>query len=194
MPVRVFKKEEKEELKQKMLKAGLPLLKEYGMTHMSVAKITEAAGIGTSTFYNFWKNKEEYVVALSEFQEEQIMRMVLRPEMLAGKQKPGKEEVRKYLKALTDENVSMIPWLTLQDEAGIFTHTDVLVPDEQKESEKTLSLLSGVAGVRKDIHPAVIANLVKILALTIESRQELHASAYEKTTDCLIECILNQIF
>lgn len=194
MPVRVFKKDEKEELKRKMLEAGLPLLKEYGMKHMSVAKITEAAGIGTSTFYNFWKNKEEYVAALSEFQEEQIMRMVLTPEMLAGKQKPGKEEVRKYLKTMTDESVSMIPWLTLEDEAVIFAHTDALVPDDVKESEKTLTLLSSVAGVRKNIHPAVIANLVKILALTVESRQELHVSAYEKTTDCLIECILNQIF
>lgn len=37
----------------KMLEAGFDLLKEYGMTHMSVAKITEAAGIGVSTFYNF---------------------------------------------------------------------------------------------------------------------------------------------
>lgn len=194
MPVRVFTKEEKEALRQKMLEAGLPLLKKYGMTHMSVAKISDAAEIGTSTFYNFWRNKEEYVASLADFQEYQILRKILTPEMKAGKRKPGKEEVRKYLKALVDESVSIIPWLTIEDESRIFRHTDALVPDVKKESEKTKAFLADVQGVRKDINPGVIANLVKILALTAESRTELHSSVYEDTINCLIDAILNQIF
>lgn len=194
MPVRVFTDEEKEALKQKMLAAGLPLLKRYGMTHMSVAKITSAASIGTSTFYNFWRNKEEYVAALAEYQERQILRRILTPEMLAGTEKPGRKEVRKFLKALVDENVSIIPWLTLSDESALFHHTDAFLPDESKESEKTRTLLAGVEGARDDIDPAVIANLVKILALTAESREELHLSAYDMTIDCLIDSILRQIF
>lgn len=194
MPARVFNEEEKESLKWKMLDAGLPLLKQYSLTHMSVAKITDAAGIGTSTFYSFWKNKEEYVVSLSDYQETQILQKILTPEMKAGKVKPGKEEVRRFLKALTDESVSIIPWLQLEDEARLFQHTDALLPDEDKESEKTYHLLAMVEGAKEDIHPAVIANLVKILALSVESASELHSSAYNETIDCLIDTILDQIF
>ena len=54
MAKRVFTEEERTEYREKMLAAGFDLLKQYGMTHMSVAKITEAAGIGVSTFYNFF--------------------------------------------------------------------------------------------------------------------------------------------
>lgn len=194
MPIRVFKEEEKEALRRKMLAAGLPLLKKYGMTHMSVAKITDAASIGTSTFYNFWKNKEEYVVALGSFQEYQILQQVLTPEMTAGTRKPGKAEVRKFLTLLVDDSVSIIPWLTLSDESLLFRKTDAFIPDEEKESAKTMRLLSGVEGVRRNIRPAVIANLVKILALTAESRAELHTSVYHETIDCLITTILDQIF
>lgn len=194
MPVRVFKEEEKEELKEKMLEAGLPLLRKYGLKHMSVARITDAAGIGTSTFYNFWKNKEEYTAALSDYQETKILLKILTPEMKTGKKKPGKEEVRQFLKSLSDESLSIIPWLTPEDESRLFHKTDALIPDEEKESQKTRKLLSMVEGVREDIHPAVIANLVKVLALTIESRKELHASAYEETIDCLIDAIMHQIF
>ena len=61
MAKRVFTEEERAEYREKMLDAGFDLLKQYGMTHMSVAKITEAAGIGVSTFYNFFASKEEYV-------------------------------------------------------------------------------------------------------------------------------------
>lgn len=61
MAKRVFTEAERAEYREKMLAAGFDLLKQYGMTHMSVAKITEAAGIGVSTFYNFFPSKEAYV-------------------------------------------------------------------------------------------------------------------------------------
>ena len=61
MPTHIFTDEEKENLREKMLEAGFPLLKHYGMTHTSVAKITQAAGIAVGTFYSFWKNKEAYM-------------------------------------------------------------------------------------------------------------------------------------
>jgi len=60
MPIRVFDTDERERLRERMLEAGIPLLREYGMTHM-VEKITTAAGIGKSTFYNFFDSKEAYV-------------------------------------------------------------------------------------------------------------------------------------
>ena len=56
-----FSEEEKEEIKQKMIEAGLPLLREKGIIHMSITKLTEAAGIGKSTFYNFYETKEDFV-------------------------------------------------------------------------------------------------------------------------------------
>ena len=67
MAKRVFTEEERAEYREKMLDAGFDLLKQYGMTHMSVAKITEAAGIGVSTFYNFFASKEEYVYEVLQY-------------------------------------------------------------------------------------------------------------------------------
>ena len=78
MPIRVFKEEEKESLKLKMLQAGFPLLQKYGMTHTSVAKITEAAGIAVGTFYHFFKNKEEYMYELIRFQRVNGIRRFVR--------------------------------------------------------------------------------------------------------------------
>ena len=39
-----------------MPEAGFPLLKEYGMTHTTISKLTEKAGIAKVTFYHFWKD------------------------------------------------------------------------------------------------------------------------------------------
>ena len=72
MAKRVFTEEERAEYREKMLDAGFDLLKQYGMTHMSVAKITEAAGIGVSTFYNFFASKEEYVYEVLQYRRRKI--------------------------------------------------------------------------------------------------------------------------
>ena len=61
MPIRVFSEEEKSDIKEKMFEAGMELIKNYGLTHASVTKITNAAGIGKSTFYNFFESKEEEI-------------------------------------------------------------------------------------------------------------------------------------
>ena len=114
MAKRVFTEKERTEYREKMLDAGFDLLKEYGMTHMSVAKITEAAGIGVSTFYNFFESKEQYVYEVMAYRRRKI------PEYLQlalnGKEKAGPTEARTYLKMMIDDRYSVFPSLTPEDE------------------------------------------------------------------------------
>ena len=72
MASRVFKKEEREEKRVQMLETGFALLKEYGMTHMSVDKITSAVGLGKGTFYHFFDSKEDFVYQLIEHQRKKV--------------------------------------------------------------------------------------------------------------------------
>ena len=194
MPIRVFKEDEKSELKEKMLEAGFPLIKEYGMTHTSISKITDAAGIGTSTFYNFWKNKEAYMAELILYHREKMIKVVIPREALEGKRKMNREDARNYLRAVVDENISIYPHMTMEDEAKIFRATDEFIPDIEKESAITADLLAYLDGVKMDVNLGLIANLSKILVITSESREELHESVYEETIESLIENILNNVF
>lgn len=185
MPARVFKKDEKEELKRRMLEAGLILIKKYGLVHMSISKITDAAKIGTSTFYNFWNNKNEYIKDLSEYNEKKLMAGIMN-----GRTRAGIHEVREYLYALVNREISIAPYITLADEMKIFGST----PDSEMESAKTRDLLGMIDGADQNADTLLIANLIKILALTSESENELHEAAYARTIDSLIDIILRQIF
>ena len=102
MAKRVFTEAERTEYREKMLAAGFDLLKQYGMTHMSVAKITEAAGIGVSTFYNFFPSKEAYVYEVLQYRRKMIPELIKMA--LNGKEKAGPAEARTYLKFMIDEN------------------------------------------------------------------------------------------
>ena len=121
MAKRVFTEEERAEYREKMLDAGFDLLKQYGMTHMSVAKITEAAGIGVSTFYNFFASKEEYVYEVLQYRRRKIPELIRIA--LNGKEKAGPAETRTYLKMMIDERYSVFPSLTPEDEKRLLTST-----------------------------------------------------------------------
>lgn len=194
MPTRVFSEEERERIRQQMLEAGFPLLKEYGMTHTSISKITEAAGIAVGTFYKFWKNKEAYMAELISYHAHKMMPGLIGAEAIAGKRKLGREDAARYLRAVVDENISIYPHMTLEDEAGLLRATNAFVPDLAKESAVAESLLQYLDHVRADVNLGLVANLTKVLVLTAESREELHESAYRETLEVQIDTILNLIF
>lgn len=194
MPTRVFSEKERERIRQQMLEAGFPLLKEYGMTHTSISKITEAAGIAVGTFYKFWKNKEAYMAELISYHAHKMMPGLIGAEAIAGKRKLGREDAARYLRAVVDENISIYPHMTLEDEAGLLRATNAFVPDLAKESAVAESLLQYLDHVRADVNLGLVANLTKVLVLTAESREELHESAYRETLEVQIETILNLIF
>lgn len=194
MPTRVFSEEEREQIRQQMLEAGFPLLKEYGMTHTSISKITEAAGIAVGTFYKFWKNKEAYMAELISYHAHKMMPGLIGAEAIAGKRKLGREDAARYLRAVVDENISIYPHMTLEDEAGLLRATNAFVPDLAKESAVAESLLQYLDHVRTDVNLGLVANLTKVLVLTAESCEELHESAYRETLEVQIETILNLVF
>ncbi|MCR4787322.1 MAG: TetR/AcrR family transcriptional regulator [Lachnospiraceae bacterium] len=194
MPTRVFTEEEKSQIKLTMLEAGFPLLKKYGMTHTTISKITEAAGIAKGTFYHFWKNKEKYMADLILYHRQKMIPVLISEDVLNGKRKLGEEDARKYLHAVVDEEISIYPHLTLEDEAKLFKNTDTFEPDIEKESAITGELLRHLDNVRKDVSLPLIANMTKLLVIASESREELHEAVYKETIDTLVDTILNLIF
>ena len=194
MPVRVFTKEEKEELRTKMLDAGFPLLKEFGMTHTSISKITEAASIGVSTFYNFWKTKEEYMTELIRYHRAQMLPLLVDKDVLSGKRKLRRDEAKRFFLMLVDENVSIYPHMTLEDEYKLIKSSESFIPDLEKETIITKKVADYCEHARADLDVGLIANLTKLLAITAESRAQLHEVAYQETLNVIVEKILDLIF
>ena len=193
MAKRVFTEEERTEYREKMLAAGFDLLKQYGMTHMSVAKITEAAGIGVSTFYNFFPSKEAYVYDVMEYRKRMIP--VFIKKALNGKEKAGPAETRNYLKIMIDEDYSIFPSLSPEDEKRLLEMLPEQVrPDLQKETRTSMMFFQQMEGIRSDVNIALVTNLIKIYVLGAEGRELLHDAAYEETMERMRDVIIYEIF
>ena len=194
MPVRVFTQQEKEELRARMLDAGFPLLKEYGMTHTSISRITKAASIGVSTFYNFWKTKEEYMTDLIHYHRSKMLLLLIDKDVLSGKRKFRRDEAKRFFLTLVDKDVSIYPHMTLEDEYKLINSSESFIPDLEKETIITKKVADYCEHARADLDVGLIANLTKLLAITAESRPQLHEVAYQDTLNVIVEKILDLIF
>ncbi len=194
MPERVFTNEQRDELRTAMLEAGFPLIKEFGVTHTTISKITNAAGIAKGTFYHFWKNKEEYLVELIRYHRQKMLPLLIGEDVLSGKRKLGREDARLYFRYLVDKENSIYAHFTLEDESKLMQNTSDFEPDEEKESFIASRLLGMLEGVRADVDLLLLANMTKILVLTAEAKDELHERVYEKTIDTIVDRILDLIF
>lgn len=193
MSPKIFSIAEKEQLKETMFYAGLALLKEHGMTHMSVEKIAAAAGIGKSTFYNFFLSKEDFVLQLIEFNRSRFWNNV--EERLGDRAKLTTDESKQVLTAIINNSDSVYQYLTPEDEEKLTAASpENRAADIDEETETLRRLFAVFENVRKDVDFAVVSNLLKILALTAENRMLLHESAYQRTQEKLFNLLFTCIF
>ncbi len=193
MPVRVFSEEEKSIIKEKLLSVGFPLLQEYGVIHMSVPKITKAADIGTGTFYRFFESKEDYIYQLIQYRRKQLILQFIPQEVMEGKRKMEPSEVRRFIELVADNKNSVYANMNLQDEAHLFQTLSMKV-DMEKEKDASAILFDWMGVSMEKVDFALLANLMKVLAITSQAREELHAIAYNSTIELLIDNIMKLIY
>lgn len=193
MPVRVFTEEEKKEIKEKMFEAGLTLIKQNGLTHTSVEKITDFAGIGKSTFYNFYTSKEEFVIDLISYERNKGMQMI--QEKLNGRPKLTVDESKNLIRMIIYSQDSIYQYLNEED-------VQKLYPAMQKkgmiksdlDSEVPAYLLSIFEGVRSDADPRIFLNYIRILALAVFQKDTLRQDVLEQTLELMFEKLFSYLF
>ena len=59
-----FTQEQRDEIQRKLIETGFELSSTIGFKKMTIAKITEAAGVAIGSFYIFYDSKENFAKAL----------------------------------------------------------------------------------------------------------------------------------
>ncbi|WP_195201034.1 TetR/AcrR family transcriptional regulator [Faecalispora jeddahensis] len=193
MAPKKFDWQEREEVRVQMLEAGYDLIRQHGMTHTSVEKITAAVGLGKSTFYNFFPSKERFVYEMMGYLRTQLMDYF--QQLLDGREKLPIPQAKEFLKKIIFSERSIYQYLTAEDEEKLRA---ALPPecflDAQHESQVMMQLFGRMEGVRADLDEHLVANLLKIMALAQINQAELHADALERTLQKMYELLFSCIF
>ena len=193
MSPKIFALQEREDTRIKMLDAGFQLIKEHGMTHASVEKITQAVGIGKSTFYNFFPSKEMFVYEIMNYQRDRAKQYFM--ETLNGRDKMNRTESMEFLKQVIYSKDSIYKHLTCEDHEKL----KAALPQEYQinpeiEANVLSALFKHMEGVRENIDYPVVANLFKIMAIALFNQNSLHKNALDRTFDHIYTLIFSCIF
>lgn len=194
MPVRVFKEEERKAIKEQLLSVGFPMLKEYGMIHMSIPKIAKAAQIGTGTFYRFFDSKESYIYELIQYRRSKFMEEYIPEDVKSGKRKLTKAEVRAFIELVVDKEESVYANLDLADSKMLFDKVQSISPNLDREKALSSVFFKMIDKPKKDVNFPLLANLMKVLAITSQAREELHPEGYEETVRRIIDMIMQEVY
>lgn len=182
----IFEKIGREKVREQLLEAGFLLIKQYGL------KKTSVSDIATSTFYNFFPSKEEFVYQLVLYKRSIVKGYF---DELISEGKADKEQFRQYLRKiyLSDNNVfdylseSEIEMLNARWPEEYWKNRD-------NDEHSTQWLLGNLNGVSPNCDWKVFANLSKSIALIRHGKRRLYQDKYEEALEVCIDAIIRYVF
>lgn len=173
-----FSAEQQSEIREKLFHAGIEYLKTYGVQRMTVDKLAAAAGIAKGSFYNFYKSKEEFLFALSEYATGKMEEMFARK--LAGREKLPAADFTDFLREYLHSDYDLMASLTIDDFIWMRKHLaayHIFEPDSQVQLAK--HWLGMIENANENADPGVIVNLVKCIYAMREHRANMVQEALD---------------
>ena len=183
-----FTQEKKDEIHGKLIEAGFELSGTIGFKKMTIAKITEAAGVAVGTFYIFYDSKESFVLALiKEAEKEAELKMA------TAFSKDGTIPLKKFLNTFRENfrpETNFLLKISLDDWVWLKSHlTDTTYFNTSSDRQKIEYLLPRIKGVREDIDPGVVVNFIKSIYALYQNRETLFEESLETNVDLIFDSI-----
>lgn len=190
----IFPMEKRENIKTTMLEVGIKLIKQKGMQHITISEITKQTGIGKGTFYHFYKSKESFIYEVILYSKEKIYREINQiVEENGGINRKNFERLFNLFSFTGDNNI--ISSITVEDEKWLADKLSLeYIVNPSREETIIHSILENTIGIREDINYLVLANMMKIIALTVENREFLHQEVLEENIRLIERQMLDYVF
>lgn len=75
---KAYKEEEKKEIQNRLLEAGLEAFHNDSFKAFNIREIAKKAGISQGSFYNFYNNKDEFVIDIIKYRALQKIRIIMK--------------------------------------------------------------------------------------------------------------------
>lgn len=183
-----FTEEQQNEIREKLFHAGIEYLKTYGVQKITVDKLVAAVGIAKGSFYNFYKSKEEFLFALSEYAGNKMDEMLRRK--LRGREQLPVEEFMDFLREYLHSDYDLMASLTVDDFLWMRKHLADYRPFEPAAQVLIVKYWMGmIENVDENANPGVIVNLIKCIYAMREHRATMVQAALDQSIDIQLQAI-----
>ncbi|GAA0076010.1 TetR/AcrR family transcriptional regulator [Clostridium sp. CTA-5] len=192
MPL-IFDEETKKHLRKQMLENGFQLIKLYGLKRTTVEDITKKSGVAKGTFYNFFKNKEDFVYEIIIFKRDKAKEEF--QNLLDESKQLNRTQFKKYLEILVFGDYNLFVYLNDAEIAMLKARwpQEYLI-NEKNDENTSLWILKHINNISENCNWKVFSNYIKSIAIIQANKEQLHKDAYKETLEHFINNILDYVF
>ncbi|MDR5586377.1 MULTISPECIES: TetR/AcrR family transcriptional regulator [Clostridium] len=192
MPL-IFDEETKKHLRKQMLENGFQLIKLYGLKRTTVEDITKKSGVAKGTFYNFFKNKEDFVYEIIIFKRDKAKEEF--QNLLDESKQLNRAQLKKYLEILVFGDYNLFVYLNDAEIAMLKARwpQEYLI-NEKNDENTSLWILKHINNISENCNWKVFSNYIKSIAIIQVNKEQLHKDAYKETLEHFINNILDYVF
>lgn len=190
---KVFNENDKNLIRENLIKFGLEALESNGYKAASVEKIANQAGIAKGTFYNFFQSKEQffYEVMLSIRDKNRNDFY----EFLSTNSKIEKESMKKFLFERYANKKNIYHYFTSDEFNIIFRKTtDRLSLTNIDSINFSDKLLAGIPNVNSRLNNEVVVNMINIIGRFAADKDLVSVESREETIEILANALAGYIF
>ncbi len=190
---KVFNENDKNLIRENLIKFGLEALESNGYKAASVEKIANQAGIAKGTFYNFFQSKEQffYEVMLSIRDKNRNDFY----EFLSINSKIEKESMKKFLFERYANKKNIYHYFTSDEFNIIFRKTtDRLSLTNIDSINFSDKLLVGIPNVNSRLNNEVVVNMINIIGRFAADKDLVSVESREETIEILANALACYIF
>ena len=181
-----FTDEDKEKLRMEMIQLGFKTLKTGGIRNVNIDEITKKCFVAKGTFYNLFESKTEFLYQVMIYKRQESKDKIT--EYLGKDGKLSRSGLRSYFHWLADENPNIFSYLGGQHTRWLISKwPPEYLENEENDEQTARRIISLLSNPRKDPDWKLFCNYLKLLALTLNSRELLIAEATDTLIDDLIE-------
>lgn len=189
----IFTLERRTEVQKKLLEVGVELIKEKGIRKMTISEITSRAGIGKGTFYHFYTAKEFYIYDVIQYSKEELKSTFNDIAKKAGGIDRDALEQLLSVYSFHGKN-NIVNSISAEDQQWLNEKMPDHVLEITKEEQIISALLGNMIGIKGNPDWKIIANMMKIMAIAVESKNMLHESVLDENLRMMRDLLCDYIF
>lgn len=189
----IFSEADKNAIRNQLIAEGSEMMLESGITKMNLEKLALSAGIAKGTFYNFFKTKQHFILAIIRSYQQQRFE-VLKKEAEARKGTLSVyEAVEMFLSIYAPENNPMFH----MKEKDLNWIAEKIPPEELFDSKMDLTccslIMSCVKDLRPDIDFRIVSNFSRMIMFTLMQKENVHQEVLTENIKMIIDLIVKYV-
>lgn len=185
-----FTEKEKNALRIQMMQMGFHMLKSGGIRNVNIDAITKNCFVAKGSFYTLFESKTDFLYQIMRYKRQESKNKII--EYLSENGLLSRDGLKAYLQWLADENPNIFSYLDGQHTRWLVSKwPPEYLENEENDEQTARRIISLLSDPKKDPDWKLFCNYLKLLALTLNSRELLIKDAADRLIHNLIEDACN---